>query len=359
MSYTLSAPKLRPKPKAVLISDIHYNLATLPLADAALRQAVNKANELNVPLIIAGDLHDTKANMRGECMNAMMEALRERSAPTLILRGNHDSLNEKASDSSLNFLAKDAFSIDDYIQVINKPFYYEDCRLYLIPYQHDPVEFKKILDVTPAGYKVIMHQGITGSLSGDYIIDKSAIPKEWLADYRVISGHYHTRQDIKCGRPRQGAVGLASYVGNPYTLGFGEANDPEKGFQILMDDGTLEFVPTNLRKHVVINLIEAYDGWNVIDSPNVHNIKPGDLVKVKATASKERLQTVTKEKIQKTLCTSVDFKLELIPLETSVKTTTETKSLSQSDLLDNLIDSTTNVSDEQKQRLKALWKELI
>ena len=50
-------------PIAVLISDIHYNINTLPVADAALRQAIAKANELDVVLIVTGDLHDTKANL--------------------------------------------------------------------------------------------------------------------------------------------------------------------------------------------------------------------------------------------------------------------------------------------------------
>lgn len=71
------------KPEAVLISDIHYNIQTLPLADAAVNMAITKANQLGVPLIVCGDLHDTKANLRGECVNAMLEtfsrAIRKRS----------------------------------------------------------------------------------------------------------------------------------------------------------------------------------------------------------------------------------------------------------------------------------------
>ena len=59
-------------PTAVLISDVHYSLQTLPLADKVMRMAIDKANSLGVPLIVAGDLHDTKANMRAECVNAMI-----------------------------------------------------------------------------------------------------------------------------------------------------------------------------------------------------------------------------------------------------------------------------------------------
>ncbi|WP_206687817.1 hypothetical protein, partial [Streptococcus pseudopneumoniae] len=67
-----------------------------------------------------------------------------------------------------------------------------------------------------------------------------------------LSGHYHRTQDIRCGRPRKGAVGLFTYIGNPYTLSFGEASDGPKGYQVLFDDGTLEQIPTNLRKHIIV-----------------------------------------------------------------------------------------------------------
>ncbi len=63
------------KPIAVIISDVHYDLNTLEVADAALTKAVSKANDLDVMLIICGDLHNTKANLRAECIDAMYEAV--------------------------------------------------------------------------------------------------------------------------------------------------------------------------------------------------------------------------------------------------------------------------------------------
>jgi hypothetical protein len=42
-------------PIAVIISDVHYNINTLEVADKAMRMAINRANILNIPLIVAGD----------------------------------------------------------------------------------------------------------------------------------------------------------------------------------------------------------------------------------------------------------------------------------------------------------------
>lgn len=328
-------------PVAVIISDIHYNLQTLELADKSVRQAIAKANELKIPLIVAGDLHDTKANMRGECIEAMINTFCILKVSCFILRGNHDQINEKSNKHSLNFLdlIENVTVIDHFTQHIGLSF---------IPYQHDLEMFKFYLDQIDKGSTIIMHQGVKGSNAGDYMQDPTAIDKDLLADYRVISGHYHTRQDIKCGRPRKGAAGLMSFIGNPYTLNFGEATDPKKGFRVLNDDGTLDFISTNLRKHVVIEINRG--------AFTVQDIKLGDIVKVKVTDTKEVLARLTKEYVAKMINYN-EFRLELIPLETSSLPAVNT-TISSKDTLDELIDTLSNTSDDQKLRLKTLWKDL-
>jgi len=185
---------------------------------------------------------------------------------------------------------------------------------------------------------LIMHQGITGSNSGEYIQDKSAITKDDVAGMRVISGHYHARQTIELPDG-----GKWDYIGNPYTTNFGEANDPPKGFQILMDDGSLEFVPTNLRKHVVMELdLSRYEQF--VNNPNFGD----DLVWLKVKGTKEQLANFKKP---------FDCRLDLIPLDTVTQASAQ--NLTQTELLDQLIDSLTNTSDESKARLKQTWKDLV
>lgn len=336
------------KHKAVLISDIHFNINTLPLASSALKQAVDKANSLKVPLIIAGDMHDSKANLRGECVNAMLEVFKLCDITPYVIIGNHCRLNEKAPAHALNFLSEVAIIVDE-------PMDMPLTGSHGIPYYHDPEELRAYLKTLPAGSRIIMHQGIEGSHSGDYIQDKSAITHDDVKDFRVISGHYHRRQDIKTGRPRQGAVGLFSYIGNPFTLGFGEAGDPEKGFQVLKEDGALEFIPTNLRKHAIIDIT-----LQLTPTDNFPKLNAEDLVWIKIKGSKEQLLYVNKENTRKEVESKgyvlpLDFRLDLIPTDT-VTTAPEAQNLTQGEVLDQLIDSLSNTSDERKSRLKALWK---
>ncbi len=341
-----------PHPIAVLISDIHFSLPTLGLATKALTQAVEAANDLEVPLIVAGDLHDTKANMRGECVNAMLAVFSEARTAVFIMRGNHDSINERSEISALAFLERWSFE-DDYnsvspITVVNKPTFindvaYEGKSLQLIPYHHDADELrvylKKLDTLLDRGSLLIMHQGLKEALPGEYIQDKSAITLNDVKNFRVVSGHYHARQTIENW----------SYLGSPFSMTFGEANDPEKGFSILMSDGSLKFVPTGLRKHIVVD-IEAYHfAMKRVETGEV--FRSEDLIKVKIRGDVAKL---TKEKVQKVLNIPGPFRLDLIP--DAVETTVEQEQvdqMSQSELLDSMIES---IGQPQ---LKNLWKGLL
>lgn len=346
--------KMSKKPKAVLISDVHFNINTLWLASSALNTAVTMANDLGVHLVIAGDLHDTKANMRAECVNQIRSILMCATKKPYVLIGNHDLINEKSVSNALNFL-RDSCVVVEHIN------YHSEIDLNFIPYLSDisyldSYEFMNNLKVhTLSNTQVIMHQGIIGSNSGEYYQDKSAIPKEALANFRVISGHYHTRQDIKCGPIKDGNVGLASYIGNPYTLSFAEASDPVKGFQVLYDDGSLEFIPTNLRKHVVLE----YAAPSMDSSLHQYftQIKDEDLVWVKVTGTREDLSKITKQSMAK-LIKRDDFKFDLIPTDNETNYQVSSSTENPSDVLDKLIDSTAS-SNDQKFRIKELYRQFI
>lgn len=346
------------RPVAVLISDIHFTPATLELAAASLLKAQFRAALLKIPLVICGDTLDSKAIMRAECVNKLIELLTVKDAPdTIVLVGNHDMINEKGKEHSLNFLKP-------YCTVVDSPQnrFLNGLQVLMLPYQVNPDDVRAILKANYEDPDVekpdltIMHQGIEGSNSGEYIQDKSAINHFDVANYRVISGHYHSRQDIKTGRPQKGAKGMFSYVGNPYTLNFAEANDPEKGYQVLMNNGTLEFVPTKLRNHVIFDL-ELREGEGIpiiIAGPTSDKMHSDDIVKVNLSGTKDRLAKITKADIERRLGISV--RLDLIPTDDSRKTDAIILA-SKPELLDSLIDAT-SAGDETKVRLKSTWRGL-
>jgi DNA repair exonuclease SbcCD nuclease subunit len=334
------------KPIAVLIGDIHYNINTLLLADKAMRMAVEKANTLQIPLVVVGDLHDTKANMRGECVNAMLDTFAELSVDLncYILVGNHDKINEKSDEHSLNFLRDRATIVDLPCKLLGFP---DNFRF--VPYYSDADELRTYLKAIPKGSTLIMHQGIQGSNSGEYYQDKSALKPEDVAGMRVISGHYHARQTIEL--PDDGKW---DYVGNPYTLTYGEANDPEKGFQILHDDGSLEFVPTNLRRHIILD-VHVTQVKTLGEHAQLLN--KNNLWWIKIRGANAQLSGITRRHIE-CITKMSSFKLDLIPTDTTTNKNIAVN-VSQDYLLDSIIDSLTNTNYEQKQRLKIIWKDLM
>lgn len=326
------------KTKAVLISDVHFSLPTLKEAIQSMEMAIEKANELNVPLIVAGDLHDTKANLRGECISAILKVADMCQQRLIILIGNHCKINEKSNEHSLEFLR---YTCD----IINTPMVLDD--LHLIPYYNNSKELVSYLKTLKTGSTIIMHQGVVGSEAGHYIQDNSAITKSDLSGFRVISGHYHRRQHFEL--PFGGSF---DYIGNPYTLGFGEGSHPEKGFQILYDDGSLQFVPTNLRRHKIVEFLVKEGWWYTKQMTGYFD--PNEIIWVKVKGTEEDLTIVNRESVAEKLGNK-EFKLtiDVIKTETSI----ENRDLSQYDVLDELI-SSANTSDEQKTRLKQLWKTL-
>jgi hypothetical protein len=329
------------KPIAVLSGDIHYSLSTLELADKATRMAINKANELNVPFIANGDTHDSKANLRGECVNAMIKTFNSAKLVPYVNIGNHCKINERSNEHSLNFLKP-------YAHVIDTPQYIDSLSLYIMPYHHDVKELAEYIKPIHNSYPILLHQGLVGSHMGDYIVDKSALSPTDVAGKRIIASHYHARQTIKLPNG-----GVWDFIGNPYTVSYGEANDLEKGFQILYNDGSLEFVPTNLRKHIVTNV----SANAIIKNHPLTQQNNQDLIWIKVHGTHEELNGITRGKIASLIGTDI-FKLDLIPTEV-LSQSQIVKPSTQPELLDSIIDSLSNTTEERKQRLKDLWRNLV
>lgn len=281
------------KPLFVAISDIHFNINTLELASKSLQAALHKAEELNIPLIIAGDLNDTKAIIRAEVANAIIRILKPAKIKVYILEGNHDKVNEKGREHGLNYLAPYAYILDmPHILGLNGH------PVFVIPYQSDSEAIIGTLNAHQLVPKIIiMHQGFRGAFMGDYIQDKSSISIEVFKKHTVISGHYHRHQTL----------GTVTYIGSPYTITFGEANDGPKGFLIINTDGTFERQILELRKHIVVNRRINRD----LEIP-IDNYQHGDLVKVRITGPRGLLKLVNKQKLGLKLIGHGNFKLELI-----------------------------------------------
>lgn len=335
------------KPTAVIISDVHMTPATLELATTALEQAIAKARRLNVPLVVNGDTTDTKCMMRGEVINRLIDIFENNDDLEIYVNvGNHDLINEKGQEHCLHFLKS-------YVNVVQDLVYVHSISSWIVPYQTSLDALKSIIGRFSEGDRVILHQGVHGAFLGHYTQDKTSLPPEFFKDFRVISGHYHRAQDIQTGPPRSGAVGLFSYVGNPYTLNFGEASDPVKGFAVLMSDGSLERIPCKLRQHRIIEVTAE-------ELPRCdYGISVDDPIWLKVTGSREKLDALNKKDVGISLFGHANYKLDKIYSDKSSDLVEcPSVGLNEKDMLDSLID-TSGETETQCRKLKSLWRELL
>lgn len=333
------------KKRMVLISDIHFNMNNLELASKVMRQAIQYAERHRLPLVVAGDLHDTKAMMRGECVNAMIDIFSGAACDVTVIPGNHDRINEKAKQHALNFL-------EPYVTLIEDPKEYE-LNTWFIPYQHDSDEMLRYLEQLPTGATVICHQGVQDANMGHYIQDRSALPTQAFKRFRTIGGHYHQRQNIQCAKEvGQGMVGLFTYLGSPYSQSFGEATQGEKGFSVLYDDGSLELISTYLRRHIVLEL-------STVDlQKKLPKVNQQDLLWVKLSGATTDLMKVNKAQLGDKLIGHSNYKLDLVYTDSPSTAEIMPDNLTDLQILDTVID-TTDESLEAKGRLKALARELL
>lgn len=340
------------RPIAVMISDVHYTVKTLELADICFRMAIDKAAELKVPLIDCGDLTDNKSILPAQVVKKLLDTCwyaKDKGVKVISIVGNHSLWNERSTeDNALDFL-----KATGEWTVVKFPTSYAGFNF--VPYQPTRELFLEALKQFPKGSLIIAHQGLTKAWPGEYCHDRSAVFPDDVKDYCVISGHYHRMQNIATGGITKGA-GVWSYVGNPYTQNFAEAEDGPKGFQVLYDDGLLELVSTNLRKHVVIGGLVGPD-WITYDAVT---ISPGDLVWLKLRGTALHLNGFSKDEIALSLKLPLNYRLDKIPTDTATPVITNIEKKSGLEVLDELIESEDQViSLEERDELKALAREVM
>lgn len=335
------------KPLLVMMGDTHFTVGTLELATSAVRQARKLAHTLGVPLLLNGDTLDGKAIVRGECANRLIELLTDptdKPCRVIINTGNHDLITEKGRAHVLHFLKP-------YAEVIDTPTFDRQLNSWIVPYFNDSSALETFLASIETGSRLFVHQGVMSASMGAYCQDRASLPKESFSNFRVIASHYHGAQTIKCSRLRKGTIGLFSYIGSPYTVTAAEALDGPKGITIVYDDGTLELVPTNLRKHV-------FEERTVENATlPIPGLQSCDILHLRITGPASELDKISKRTLGSVLLGHSNFKLTKIVAESDALEAQDAKLLPMQ-LLDQVIDLTPE-SIEQKAALKALAREIL
>lgn len=167
-----------------------------------LQRTFDLARENKATLIIGGDLFHNRGSVGTKIFNLTFEVfVRNSDIPTLILRGNHDSV----TNSLYTIASIEPLGALDNVTIISEPTIMdiEDTRYLFMPYGDEAEEMKEyIREYTPGeGSNVFVgHIGLEGALQGkgNHRLAGAFGIKDLRPDVfdYILLGHYHKRQMV-------------------------------------------------------------------------------------------------------------------------------------------------------------------
>jgi Calcineurin-like phosphoesterase len=195
--------------------------------------------EIGNPVLILGDLLDTKEIIRGKTQNYIRRRIKQSKLFFYIMVGNHDWFNLDCQEHALESL-KDLPNV----MIIDRPTLIGTTLL--MPYYQDIPAFKKALqDPAFAEAEVLfMHQGVIGFDYGNgHVADGNGHGEmEFTTTVRfrkVYSGHFH----------KFATQGNLMFLGTPFTNDFGESDQTKYLGIFDTVTGEMELAETPFPRH--------------------------------------------------------------------------------------------------------------
>lgn len=303
------------KPYALLFNDIHADKDNLNEFCRNWDEALSVAKSKGISrMIIGGDLFQARAAIPLSVIKAVHFCIKHTQLAGVeicIIRGNHDLVDQEDTYSYCNIFGAipgvkvvetwDVLQLSDKVNLFMCGYYPEDGTAI-----EKITEMEKEIDTTPPDSVNILycHWGISGALSRP---SSAELPvKAFRAFDRVLVGHYHDRCRINNSN--------VEYIGASRQANYGE--DEAKGYTVLYDDGSTEFVQNeaNIRYMTIESELETV-------AEDIRNVKelddPQYRVKIKLHVP------VGKEADKKGLIDAGVAKVEIVNEDIEVQETTE------------------------------------
>ena len=250
---------------AILVNDVHLDKSNGELVKDIFNQLTELCLKKRIKnIIVGGDVFTNRSGQPLSCLTdwkIILEKLKEKRINIHVIPGNHDKTDADDERSYLDIYSNQILYRT--AECVN------NCgvNFVLVPYFKEEKwleEWKKADDERLDGYPSILitHIGFDGVANNDGSKVESNLKPSMFSDYdKVLVGHYHNAS--KLGKN-------VYYTGSAYQNNYGE-NITDKGFTIIYDDASIEFVPSKFPKYIkevidandkesLMNLIEKYDG---------------------------------------------------------------------------------------------------
>jgi DNA repair exonuclease SbcCD nuclease subunit len=269
--------------RILAIGDLHIQPDTLAEVNVFLKQLDKWLTENPVDLIvILGDTLHTHETVYTECLNKMLEYIRlcERHAPTEVMVGNHDYINNQQFLTPAHPFSgwKKSHNIVDYVKVSAV----RGKKIVLCPYVPDG-RFHEALRTVGDEWKsaacIFAHQLFDGAKMGPIV--SKGVEKWDEKSPMVISGHIHDKQLVQEN---------LWYTGSSMQISFGEREDHTISLVYLPDEGIPLIEEVNIhpptKKTVYFDIAKAKE----MKLPEEENVR----VKVTLSGDSEEFKTFKK-----------------------------------------------------------------
>ena len=275
---------------ALMITDTHATSNNIWLQESIWNQFFEKAEELGVSTLLhGGDMVHARKSQPLEVLKHLSwikESVIDNGFELIGLSGNHDLVNQEDVFSYPTLLDDDDF------QIIDQSYQYkvnDNLSIWFLAYFPEKGSYKdrieKIKMNMDMGKKNILvsHISVNGGLAHKNATTNKEVPADLFDDFdKVLLGHFHNRNRVDYDN-----VDI-HYVGSAFANNYGEDN--EKGFTIIYDDGSIEFVNAKFPKYETIQAdISEIDGKWMKQTKN-HIQDSGNNVRLIVTGDESELK---------------------------------------------------------------------
>lgn len=259
---------------SLLITDTHLSIDNIDLIIDIFSQALSICKKKGIKRIIhSGDWFNNRQGQPDYLLamkKSMIEMINDSNIVVNTIPGNHDKTNLDSFLSYLTVFDSEQFRVHDgenrKYRELHKSTGSTDVYMHFLPYFKSEKYLQQLdivkKDVVKGKKNVLFtHIGVNGVRNNDGSLVDGDIKTNLFSMFdKVFVGHYH--DSSKLGKN-------IYYLGSGYQANYGERMD-DKGFHILYDDLSTEFVPSKFPRYFKVKL-DAGDKKNIKNSVELYS----------------------------------------------------------------------------------------
>ena len=280
------------QPIGVVLTDTHLTKNNTADVEEIWLQGIDLAEELKINKIYhGGDIVTAREAQPLNVLLSIQKSLRDLAEAGMqvdAILGNHDLVNQEAFEGYPSIfncshfkVHGESYSYDHGTVVVHMLSYFPEKGSY-----KDRLETLKTNIVPGKKNILITHIGVNGGLSHANATINKEVPAGIFDGFdKVLIGHYHNQCQIEGYE--------IYYIGSTHQQNFGE--DVNKGFTVIYDDGSHEFVKSDMPEyHTYHKNVEEADSKFLKELKNLKESTQNH-IRVVLTGDESKLKSVDKK----------------------------------------------------------------